>query len=150
MKRLAVGLLLASMVLVAGAASATTIYDDPNVVLSSTVDGLTLWVLVANNGDVPVNQLFINLATGGFDADGVNLINADLAGSYVYKLDGSAVAFTLTATDLRGWDVAANYDGTMQRFWLPVTVLPHEYAVVKFVGSIEIGVFKAELGNIVQ
>jgi len=142
MKRLVTGLLLASLLLVAGVASAKTIsiYDDPNVTLLVKSDGSTAWLFVMNAGAGAMNQLYINFLRNA---------NVDLAGSYVYKADGTVVAFTLTDTDARGWDVATNGDGTIQRFWLPADVLPYEYVIVKIdldSTAGPIGVFLAQLG----
>jgi hypothetical protein len=50
---------------------------------------------------------------------------------------------------VRTWDAAVNGDGTIQRFWLPVEVLPFEYVIVKVTmasATEAIKVFKAELG----
>jgi ABC-type phosphate transport system substrate-binding protein len=142
MKRLVTGLLLASLLLVAGVASAKTIsiYQDPNATLLVKADGSSAWLFVMNAGASATNQLYINFLRNA---------NVDLAGSYVYKADGTVVAFTLTDTDARGWDVATNGDGTIQRFWLPADVLPYEYVVVKIdldATSGPIGVYLAQLG----
>jgi ABC-type phosphate transport system substrate-binding protein len=142
MKRLVTGLLLASLLLVAGVASAKTIsiYEDPNATLLVKADGSSAWLFVMNAGAGAANQLYINFLRNAI---------VDLAGSYVYKADGTVVAFTLTDTDVRGWDVATNGDGTIQRFWLPADVLPYEYVVVKIdldAASGPIGVYLAQLG----
>lgn len=146
MKRLVTGLLLASLLLVAGVASAKTIsiYEDPNVTLLVKSDGSSAWLFVMNAGADAANQLYINFLRNA---------NVDLAGSYVYKADGTRVAFTLTETDARSWDVGMNGDGTIQRFWLPAEVLPFEYVVVKIdvdATAGPIGVFLAQLGFLVQ
>jgi hypothetical protein len=138
------------MILVAGVASAADVYMTPNVVISASVDGLTVWVLVVNTSDVTTNQLYVNIANPGFDSDYNPLINADLADSYVYTLDGVRIGLALTDDDARFWDVATNYDGGIQRFWLPVDLQPHEYVVVKFVGTgVAPAIFDAQLGTLI-
>jgi hypothetical protein len=107
---------------------------------SVAADATTTLLTVYNCGTTALNQLFINF---------VRNATVDLAGSYVYKADGTQVAFTLTDTDARTWDAAANADGTIQRFWLPVEVLPSEYVVVRVTmasATEAIKVFKAQLG----
>jgi len=109
-------------------------------VWSVAADATSTVLTVRNFGTSAVNQLLINF---------VRNANVDLANSFVYKADGTQVAFALTDTDARSWDIGANGDGTIQRFWLPVDVLPYEYVVVKIdvdTTAGPINVFLAQFG----
>ncbi|MEI6171695.1 MAG: hypothetical protein WCQ45_04360, partial [bacterium] len=109
-------------------------------VWSVAADATSAVLTVRNFGASAVNQLLINF---------VRNANVDLANSFVYKADGTQVAFALTDTDARSWDIGSNGDGTIQRFWLPVDVLPYEYVVVKIdvdTTAGPINVFLAQFG----
>jgi hypothetical protein len=90
MKRLVTGLLLASVLLVAGvvSASAVSIYQDKNATVLINQDGSSAWVFVMNAGTTPVDALTITLYFAA---------SIDLDHSYVYKADGTLVPFTLPA-----------------------------------------------------
>ncbi len=65
MKRLAIGLLLSSMLLVAGALSvgAVPVYEDPNVLWTTDEAGTTGYLLVVNMDDVSYNTLILESYT---------------------------------------------------------------------------------------
>lgn len=147
MKRLVTGLLLASVLLVAGvvSASAVSIYQDKNATLLINEDGSSAWLFVMNAGTAPVNALSISL----YDA-----ANVDSDHSYVYKANGTIVPLTLTADDARGFDWSTASNGRLIRAWLPVQVLPYEYVIVKLDQYVDQGVaspirvFETYFGNI--
>ncbi len=141
MKRLVTGLLLASVLLVAGvvSASAVSIYQDKNATLLINSDGSSAWLFVMNAGTAPFDALSISLYT---------VANVDVDHSYVYKADGTIVPFTLTATDARGFDFATASGGRLIRCWLPASVQPYEYVIVKLDrADTPIKVFEAYFGN---
>lgn len=144
MKRLVTGLLLASVLLVAGvvSASAVSIYQDPNATILINEDGTSAWLFVMNAGTAPFNALSISTYTGA---------NVDSDNSYVYKADGTLVPFTLTADDSRGFDWSAASGQRLIRCWLPVAVEPYEYVIVKldrYDAETPIRVYEAYFGNI--
>jgi hypothetical protein len=143
MKRLVTGLLLASVLLVAGvvSASAVSIYQDKNATLLINADGTNAWLFVMNAGTAPFNALSISL---------YEVANIDSAGSYVYKADGTLVSLALTADDARGFDWVAASSGRLIRCWLPVQVLPYEYVIVKIdqAAPAAIKVFETYFGTI--
>ncbi|MCX6091416.1 MAG: hypothetical protein NTX23_00900, partial [Candidatus Bipolaricaulota bacterium] len=65
MKRLVTGLLLASVLLVAGvvSASAVSIYQDKNATLLINSDGSSAWLFVMNAGTASYDALSISLYT---------------------------------------------------------------------------------------
>jgi hypothetical protein len=122
------------------------------VLWSVAADATSAVLTVRNFGTSAANQLFINFVRNAI---------VDLANSFVHKTNWTSVAFALTDTEnafvpakgvrslVRTWDAAVNGDGTIQRFWLPVEVLPFEYVIVKVTmasATEAIKVFKAELG----
>jgi len=122
------------------------------IVWSVAADATSAVLTVRNFGTSAANQLFINFVRNAI---------VDLSNSFVHKTNWTRVAFPLTDAEnaftpvrgvrslVRTWDAAANGDGTIQRFWLPVEVLPFEYVVVKVTmasAAEAIKVFKAELG----
>jgi hypothetical protein len=141
MKRLVTGLLLASVLLVAGvvSASAVSIYQDKNATLLINEDGSSAWLFVMNAGTEPYDALSISLYTAA---------NIDIDHSYVYKAGGTVVPFTLTATDVRTFDFATAANGRLIRCWLPTFVEPYEYVIVKLDrAETPIKVFETYFGN---
>jgi hypothetical protein len=143
MKRLVTGLLLASVLLVAGvvSASAVSIYQDPNATVLINEDGTSAWLFVMNAGTAPFNALSISMYTPA---------NVDSDHSYVYKADGTIVPFTLLADDSRGFDWVAVASGRLIRCWLPAQVEPYEYVIVKIdqIAPLAIKIYEAYYGNI--
>jgi hypothetical protein len=141
MKRLVTGLLLASVLLVAGvvSASAVSIYQDKNATLLINADGSSAWLFVMNAGTEPFDALSISLYT---------VATLDVANSYVYKADGTVVPFALTADDVRTFEVATASGGRLIRAWLPAYVEPYEYVIVKLDrADTPIRVFETYFGN---
>ncbi len=136
MRKLAIGLLLTSMVVV-GALGATPINEDPNVTLVATTDGSSAWLFVQNASDMSAYALVISL---------VERATIDVDQSYVCKADGTKVAFTLVKGDGRTYVISAVGNYSTQRVWLPVEVAPWEYVVVKlnWFESAPVNVFSAE------
>ncbi len=150
MKRLVTGLLLASVLLVVGvvSASAVSIYQDHNATLLIKTDGSSAWLFVMNAGTTSVNALTVTL----YDAATI-----DLDHSYVYKADGTLVPFTLAAGSprkyvaggARTWALSEASGGRIERMWLPASVAPYEYVIVKIDRlDAPIRVYSAEYGNI--
>jgi hypothetical protein len=65
MKRLAIGLLLTSLLLGAAAltAGAVPLFEDPNIIWTSTSDGTVGYLLVVNTSDVVYNTLILEAFT---------------------------------------------------------------------------------------
>ena len=131
MKRLLTGLLLASVLLVAGvvSASAVPVYQDKNATLLINADGSSAWLFVMNAGTSPMDTLALSLYSA---------VAIDYDHSYVYKADGKLVPFTLgahprtyTVGGPRTWVESDMSGGLLVRLWLPASVAPYEYVIVK-------------------
>ncbi len=150
MKRLVTGLLLASVLLVAGvvSASAVPVYQDKNSTLLINADGSSAWLFVMNAGTSPKNTLALSLYSA---------VAIDLAHSYVYKADGTLVPFTLdpkhptkyAVGGPRTWVESDMSGGLLVRLWLPASVAPYEYVIVKIDrAATPIKVYSADFGVI--
>ncbi|MDD5646767.1 MAG: hypothetical protein PHW86_06315 [Candidatus Bipolaricaulis sp.] len=134
MKRLAIGLLLTSLLLSAGAltAGAVPLFEDPNIVWSSTVDGTIGWLLVVNTSDVVYNTLILEATTP---------ILLEDAECYIYS-GGQIVVSGLS-------DYMGQMADTFYRINLPYSVGFMDFVILKITSEYEqpINLFQATFKN---
>jgi len=141
MKRLVLGLLLASLTLGIGlAAGAVPYLQDHNVIYSANAAGTEAWVLIYNdyNAGKTVNAAYIT-AYAGF--------TISASGSFVQPLGGAKVSLTAAIV---GADISQS-SGKMHRMLLGTDLGPGGYVVLHLLPTANgrvIKLFEAQLINL--